>query len=226
MSRRSASSPCLRQRKSPLVSFLTRLSLKNRALIALISVVAIVFGIIGAGVQSYTLRKTCLRLETCKIILHPARITCILQPLKWSCLSTLLWNYQKQCSQMIIRKSPLYIFSPVIYLLLLTRASLDPILKMTEFGGISFGALLNLAVIVFFFGGLLQTRGSISSSVIKLWAGFIAVGLISIIISPIPVTSFRSFVSVLTYFSVFSLAYTFVRSREDLESIIKLIILA
>lgn len=125
---------------------------------------------------------------------------------------------------MIIRKSPLYIFSPVIYLLLLTRASLDPILKMTDFGGISFGALLNLAVIVFFFGGLLQSRGTISASVLKLWAGFIAVGLISIVISPIPVTSFRSFVSILTYFSIFSLAYTFVRSREDLESIIKIII--
>ena len=125
---------------------------------------------------------------------------------------------------MIIRKSPLYIFSPVIYLLLLTRASLDPILKMTDFGGISFGALLNLAVIVFFFGGLLQSKGSISASVLKLWAGFIAVGLISIVISPIPLTSFRSFVSVITYFAIFSLAYTFVRSREDFESIIKLII--
>lgn len=125
---------------------------------------------------------------------------------------------------MIIRKSPLYIFSPVIYVLLLTRASLDPILKMTDFGGISFGALLNLAVIVFFFGGLLQNRGSIPASVLKLWAGFLVVGLISIVISPTPVTSFRSFVSVLTYFAIFSLAYTFVRSREDLESIIKLII--
>ena len=84
---------------------------------------------------------------------------------------------------MIIRKSSLYIFSPVIYLLLLTRASLDPILKMTDFGGISFGALLNLAVIVFFFGGLLQSRGSIPASVLKLWAGFLVVGLISIVIS-------------------------------------------
>ncbi|HJE76431.1 MAG TPA: efflux RND transporter permease subunit, partial [Brevibacterium epidermidis] len=31
------------------MSFLTRLSLKNRALIALISVVAVIFGVIGAG---------------------------------------------------------------------------------------------------------------------------------------------------------------------------------
>ncbi len=125
---------------------------------------------------------------------------------------------------MIIRKSPLYIFSPVIYLLLLTRASLDPILKMTDFGGISFGALLNLAVIVFFFGGLLQNRGSIPASVLKLWAGFLVVGLISIVFSPIPLTSFRSFISILTYFSIFSFAYMFVRSREDVEAIIKLII--
>ena len=35
--------------KVPSVSFLTRLSLKNRALIALISVVAVIFGVIGAG---------------------------------------------------------------------------------------------------------------------------------------------------------------------------------
>ncbi|WP_420935754.1 O-antigen ligase family protein [Alteromonas sp. A081] len=125
---------------------------------------------------------------------------------------------------MIIRKSPLYLFSPIIYVLLLTRASLDPLLKMTDFGGVSLGALLNLAVIVLFFGGLFQSRGTISASVFKLWAGFLAIGLISIVISPIPMTSFRSFVSVLTYFSLFSFAYTFVRSREDLASVLKLII--
>lgn len=125
---------------------------------------------------------------------------------------------------MIIRKSPLYIFSPIIYVLLLTRASLDPVLKMTDFGGFSLGALLNLVLIALFVGGLFQSRGTISSSVVKLWAGFIALGLISIIISPIPLTSFRSFVSVLTYFSLFSFAYTFVRSKENVESIMKLII--
>lgn len=125
---------------------------------------------------------------------------------------------------MIIRKSQLYLFSPLIYLLLLTRASLDPILRMTDFGGISVGALLNLSIIILFFGGLIQSRGAISSSVIKLWSGFIVVGLLSIVISPTPLDSFRAFVSVLTYFSIFSFAYSFVRSREDVESIMKLII--
>lgn len=125
---------------------------------------------------------------------------------------------------MIIRKSSLYSFSPLIYLLLLTRASLDPILRLTDFGGISVGALLNLSLIVLFFGGLIQSRGTISSSVFKLWSGFIVVGLFSIVISPTPIASFRAFVSVLTYFSIFSFAYSFVRSREDVESIMKLII--
>ena len=125
---------------------------------------------------------------------------------------------------MIIRKSPLYLFSPLIYLLLLTRASLDPILRLTEFGGISVGALLNLSIVVLFFGGLIQSRGTISSSVFKLWSGFIVVGLFSIVFSPTPIASFRAFVSVLTYFSIFSFAYSFVRSREDVESIMKLII--
>ena len=105
---------------------------------------------------------------------------------------------------MLIRKSPLYIFSPVIYLLLLTRASLDPVLSLTNFGGVSLGALLNLALIVLFFGGLLQFKGNISASVLKLWAGFITIGLISVVISPTPIVSFRSFVSILTYFSMFS----------------------
>jgi O-antigen ligase len=125
---------------------------------------------------------------------------------------------------MIIRKSPLYLFSPVIYLLLLTRAWLDPVLKMTDFGGISLGAVLNLAVITLFFGGLFQSRGKISTSSFKLWIGFLIIGLISVVISPTPLTSFRSFVSVITYFVIFSFAYNFVRSREDVESIIKLII--
>ena len=127
---------------------------------------------------------------------------------------------------MIIRKSPLYIFSPVIYLLLLTRASLDPILKLTDFGGISLGALLNLTLVVLFFGGLLQRRGTISATVLRLWAGFLIVGIISIITSPIPITSFRSFVSILTYFSIFSFAYSFVKSEKDLAAVMKLIIYA
>lgn len=125
---------------------------------------------------------------------------------------------------MIIRKSPLYLFSPTIYLLLLTRASLDPVLRLTDFGGISVGALLNLSLIILFFGGLAQSRGTISLSVIKLWAGFIVVGLLSVIISPTPVASFRAFVSVLTYFSIFSFAYSFVRSSEDVKTIMKLIV--
>lgn len=125
---------------------------------------------------------------------------------------------------MIIRKSPLYLFSPVIYLLLLTRASLDPVLKLTDFGGVSLGALLNLMLILLFFGGLFQSRGTISASVFKLWAGFIALGIISIVISPIPITSFRSFVSILTYFSLFSIAYTFIRTKEDVEAVMRLIV--
>ncbi len=125
---------------------------------------------------------------------------------------------------MIIRKSPLYRFSPTIYLLLLTRASLDPVLRLTDFGGISVGAILNLSLIILFFGGLIRSRGTISTSVVKLWFGFIVVGLISVLISPTPIASLRAFVSVLTYFSVFSFAYSFVRSNEDVESIMKLVV--
>ncbi|AGP77738.1 O-antigen polymerase [Alteromonas mediterranea 615] len=125
---------------------------------------------------------------------------------------------------MIIRKSPLYTFSPIIYMLLLTRASLDPVLKLTNVGGISLGALLNLCLIVLFFGGLLQSKGKISESALKLWGGFLVLGLISIVISPVPISSTRSFITVITYFCLFALAYSFIRSRNDVEAIMKVII--
>ena len=74
-------------------------------------------------------------------------------------------------------KNSLYLFSPILFFLLFFRASLDPLLDLTKFGGIGLGAGLNLLVLIMLFSVLLKFKFELPLSLIKLWGGFILLGL-------------------------------------------------
>ena len=121
-------------------------------------------------------------------------------------------------------KNSLYLFSPILFFLLFFRASLDPLLDLTKFGGIGLGAGLNLLVLIMLFSVLLKFKFELPLSLIKLWGGFILLGFLSTLLSPEKISSLRAFFSVLTYFSFFALSFYFIKSKDDLNSVIKLII--
>ena len=121
-------------------------------------------------------------------------------------------------------KNSLYLFSPTLFFLLFFRASLDPLLDMTKFGGIGLGALLNLLTLLILLIIIAKFKFEIPSSLLKVWGAFLLIGLISILLSPEKIASMRSFFSILTYFSFFIFPFYLLKSKDDLKGFIKLII--
>lgn len=121
-------------------------------------------------------------------------------------------------------KNDLFVFSPLLFFVLLLRASLDPVFDMFKFGGIGFGALFNLLIVILFLYVCLRNKLSFPFSFFSVWGGFILIGFTSILESPDKVTSLRSFFSVLTYFSLFCLAYFFTVNKNSFISFLRIII--
>lgn len=117
-----------------------------------------------------------------------------------------------------------YRYSPILFFLLLTRASLDPLLNATKLGGIGFGAVLNLVVLLLLLALTLSNRFRLPTVVVKMWALFLILGLISILIAPEKILSFRSLLSVFTYFAVFVIPYHLIRSKAAYIACIKVIL--
>lgn len=117
----------------------------------------------------------------------------------------------------------LYSYSPILFFLLITRASLDPILNSTKIGGIGFGAVLNLLVLLLLLALIISNKFKLPTVVLKMWSLFLVVGLISITISPDKITSFRSLLSVFTYFAVFVIPFQFITSKAAYVACIKVI---
>ncbi len=103
---------------------------------------------------------------------------------------------------------------------------MDPILHLTKVGSIGLGAVLNLIMVAYFLYACAKSRMTIPRAFFSVWGLFIIIGLISIISSPDKVRSLRSFFVVLTYMSVFCLSAYFIRSKQDLAYVIKLVILS
>lgn len=122
--------------------------------------------------------------------------------------------------------SALYRFSPMLFVVLFLRASLDPALNSMKVGSVGLGALLNLLVVTYFLFVCLKERFLLPRAFFVVWGAFITIGLFSILRSPDKITSLRSFFAVLTYLSVFSMSFYFCRTKNDLAFIVKFIILS
>ncbi|SON52787.1 O-antigen ligase family protein [Vibrio tapetis] len=125
-----------------------------------------------------------------------------------------------------MRNSTLYQLSAVLFYVLLFRASMDPVLHLTKVGGIGLGAVLNLMMVAYFLYVCAKNRMVIPRAFVSVWGVFIIIGLVSIISSPDKVRSLRTFFGVLTYMSVFCLSAYFIKSKQDLVYVIKLVILS
>lgn len=115
-----------------------------------------------------------------------------------------------------------YIFSKGLFVLILLRASLDPILDISKVGGIGLGALLNLIVVLISFSILYRFKFQLSKAILLAWLPFLLLGLLSVFISPEKVSSMRSFFAILTYFSCFLIPFYYIKSPQDVFGLIRL----
>lgn len=115
-----------------------------------------------------------------------------------------------------------YIFSKGLFVLILLRASLDPILDISKVGGIGLGALLNLIIVLISFSILYRFKFQLSKAILLAWLPFLLLGLLSVFISPEKVSSMRSFFAILTYFSCFLIPFYYIKSPQDVFGLIRL----
>ncbi|KGY13317.1 hypothetical protein NM22_07495 [Vibrio tubiashii] len=124
-----------------------------------------------------------------------------------------------------VKKGYMLAAFPLFYLLLVSRASLDPVLNFTKVGGIGVGAVLNLALVFIFFL-LFIKRQDVPKVFFVPWIVFSAVTVLSSFWSPDLVNSLRSSFWILTYMSAFFIPFYFSEPRRCYESVLYLVILS
>lgn len=115
---------------------------------------------------------------------------------------------------MISKHSRLYIYSPILFLILLVRPSLDPLLDMFKFGGIGFGALINVFMLLTLFVILAQSKFKLDKINI-VWIPLLVTMSISILYTPYIAQGVRSLMVVITYMATFLLPFHFIKTKHD-----------
>lgn len=115
----------------------------------------------------------------------------------------------------------------VVFLVLLTRASCDPLFELSgvSLGGsqIGFGAAINALVIAVAIVFAFQ-RLSVVLSISSIWAPFLGLSFLATLYTPDPVAANRHFFVLLTYAAMFALPFFMFRSPADLRGFIFVIL--
>ncbi|MDT0595945.1 O-antigen ligase family protein [Glaciecola petra] len=94
---------------------------------------------------------------------------------------------------------------------------------MFKVGGIGFGAVMNLFMLVVLFAVYNHTRFKIHR-MSMLWIPLILIMLISIAYTPYPVLGLRSLLVVITYMAMFLIPFHFVKSQQHFMECLKIIV--
>jgi O-antigen ligase len=115
-----------------------------------------------------------------------------------------------------------------IVTLIFIRPICDPFFAegKLEVGGqsITYGALINVAVIVALFLNWSQVWSSVPAKVRTIWLPFLVLAFAAVIYSPIPMESFRTYLTYFSFFAMFLFGFAVVRSERDFLYFLKLII--
>lgn len=108
----------------------------------------------------------------------------------------------------------------LFFLIILSRASLDPIFEATRLGSFGLGAVLNTLVIVMALIALFERPNSLRSvslrSVMRqTWLPFLAIAFFTIFIAPDITLAIKSYLTFLSYASIFTLAIAVINNEKD-----------
>ncbi len=118
----------------------------------------------------------------------------------------------------------LYYYSPVLFLILLTRPSLDPIFDTLKgSGGMGLGALVNIFMIVVLYSLLRHFQFKISKAMFY-WLPLLSVVALSLYFSPYLMRGIRSLMVMLTYATIFLLPYHFIKTEAHFKECVKIIV--
>jgi putative inorganic carbon (HCO3(-)) transporter len=115
----------------------------------------------------------------------------------------------------------------LFFLILLFRASGDLVLDATRFGGgMGVGGLINALVILLALMFVFERPGALNKRALSIWGPLLAVAFAAIFHAPELKEAVRAFLGLVSYMAVFIIAFYMVRSKDEYESAITLILLS
>src|SRR5260221_5128731 len=121
-------------------------------------------------------------------------------------------------------------FRTGVVALILIRPLCDRIFESGRFdvGGqaISYGALVNIAVILALFCNLSRVWQSVPAKLRTIWLPFLILAFAAVIYSPVQLEALRKFFTYFCFFVMFSFGFAVVRSERDLLYFLKMIVLS
>ena len=117
----------------------------------------------------------------------------------------------------------LYYYSPIFLFVLATRPSLDPLLDMFKFGGIGFGALLNVFMLFVLFAILSHAHFKINKMAM-IWIPLLVIMAVSIIYTPYLAQALRGWLVVITYMAIFLVPFHFIKTKQHFIECLKIIV--
>ena len=111
----------------------------------------------------------------------------------------------------------LFIFEryTLIFLIILFRSALDPIFDTTRLGSIGLGAILNALVILIALIELIKYPHPARKVLSQTWLPFLIISALTIVIAPEFITALKSYLVILSYAAVFTIAITLIKTEED-----------
>jgi O-antigen ligase len=103
----------------------------------------------------------------------------------------------------------------LFFLIVLFRSSMDKILDATKFGSFGLGAVLNALVIFIAFIGLIQRPGPAAKVLKQTWMMFLLIAGATVFVAPEFMTAVKSYLALVSYAAIFSLAITLITTEED-----------
>ena len=100
-------------------------------------------------------------------------------------------------------------------LIILFRSVMDPILDTTKLGNFGLGAVLNALVILIAFMAMMQSKSHARGIFVKVWLPFLLIAFTTLAIAPEFITGLKTYLSILSYAAVFTLAITVINSEKD-----------
>jgi O-antigen ligase len=112
-------------------------------------------------------------------------------------------------------------------LILLFRASGDVLLESSKFSsGVGVGGLINALIILIAILFVVERPGGITRLIASIWGGVLLVALIASSHAPVPSDAIRMFLTMVSNFSVFVIAFYLVKSREDFQLFLRIVLLS
>lgn len=115
----------------------------------------------------------------------------------------------------------------LVLIILLFRSSLDVLFQSSKFdAGIGLGALINAFIILIAILFIIERPKMLNRSVTSIWAAVLIVAFIEIFNAPALVPAIRLYLAFFSYFAVFIIACYLIRSKQDFNSCINIVLLS